>query len=152
MRFAAEGQREAYLGIEDVAGVPCEHYRSVTDSASGHHTELDYYFSAPGWRVPETHASRVPVLLNLTGHYPRGPGVVHHYHHYYSFNHFRVGPDAVPDHLFVVPLSAGQCSGNVTEATVPYAASASPACDDDGADTGSTGLDAGTVIGLCLLC
>lgn len=153
-QFAQQGQRETYMGIVDVEGVPCEHYRSVVNDPSGSHMVLDYYFAAPGWRVPETHAERVPVLLNLSGSYPRGPYDVHHYHHYYSFGHFRLGPTRLGERAFTVP-SGLTCSGNVTR--VPYAPPM-PTCEQgSGSSSGSSGdggsgsVEAGVAVALCVL-
>lgn len=167
-RFADEGQEEVYLGVVDVAGVPCEHYQSIISTAGGQggggesSMTLDYYFSAPWWSLPEAHASRVPVLLNLSGYYMRGPENRHDFWHMYEFGHFRVGVPYGGDGLFKVPQTAGTCVGNVTAETVPYAPAMDEAssCDADGtADRRARGggggdgggLGGGLVFFLCLL-
>ena len=86
--FAAEGQVETYMGMVDVAGVPCDLWRSATDEGPmGIQQTIDYYFSAPGWRWPSAHASQVPVMLNVTGSRPNGPPGTprYHYSHIYEF-------------------------------------------------------------------
>jgi hypothetical protein len=154
-RFATEGQEETYLGIVDIEGVPCEHFQSTTDGGpNGASMKLDYYFSAPGWQVPESHASRVPVLLNLSGSRPQGPPgtPLHFYHHYYSFGHFTIGAPRGGERLFTIPTGVGQCTGNITSA--PYATHGNDGdCEAfPGSSGGASGsLSGGSVFGLCFL-
>ena len=121
--FATTGQREVYMGVVPVAGVPCDLWRSVQDGGPmGYSVVIDYYFSSPGWRWPSADASQVPVLLNVSGSYPIGSGQRHYFEHTYEFGHFTVGLNRYAhgraNHSFTVPRSAGECVGNVS--SVPY--------------------------------
>eukprot|EP00325_Prymnesiales_sp_UTEX-LB-985_P009954 CAMPEP_0174702172 /NCGR_PEP_ID=MMETSP1094-20130205/6544_1 /TAXON_ID=156173 /ORGANISM="Chrysochromulina brevifilum, Strain UTEX LB 985" /LENGTH=408 /DNA_ID=CAMNT_0015899913 /DNA_START=29 /DNA_END=1255 /DNA_ORIENTATION=- len=154
LRFGQAGQQELWMGIVNVAGVPCDHYRSEVNGPNGtSHQVLDYYFSTGGWSVPEAHASRVPVLLNLSGWYMRGPGQQHHYHHYYEFGHFTVGPNRLGNAAFMVPRTAGACSGASADKDTPYAPEAIGSCNGDGSSGRGEGggMENAAVVGLCFL-
>jgi len=162
-RFATDGQQELYMGVVDVAGVPCDMWRSTIDGGPvGAQMTLDYYFSAPHWRWPSAHASQVPVLLNLTGSRPNGPpGTPRHYYaHTYEFGRFTVGLERYhhgwhANHSFTIPREAGECVGNFTLAAVPYApphhhetcdAAPSPSASQEGS------VPVSVAVGLCVAC
>jgi len=157
--FAAEGQVETYMGMVDVAGVPCDLWRSATDEGPmGIQQTIDYYFSAPGWRWPSAHASQVPVMLNVTGSRPNGPPGTprYHYSHIYEFGHFTVGLERYvggwsENHTFVIPRSAGECVGNISDArNIPYSTASehsSPTCE---AQPGDAGVTVGVAVALCV--
>mmetsp|Transcript_2642 Transcript_2642/g.3999 ORF Transcript_2642/g.3999 Transcript_2642/m.3999 type:complete len:336 (+) Transcript_2642:37-1044(+) len=115
--FAREGQVEEYMGTEIVNGVPCNHWQSVVPMGPGGSMTLDYFFSVSGWASPESNATEIPVLLHLTGSRPvhSRPGEMHTFDHYYSFNHFRVGPIADwSEHEFYVSGET-TCVGNFSK-------------------------------------
>lgn len=94
--FAKEGQQELYMGLVDVAGVPCDWWRSEEHVPNGISQTIDYFFSAPGWRWPSAHAPQVPVLLNVTGSRPAGPPGTprHHYSHVCALIADHIAPEA----------------------------------------------------------
>jgi hypothetical protein len=168
-RFASADQEEIYMGVENVAGVPCDKWRSVQDDGpTGVQQTIDYYFSTAnsGWRWPSAHASQVPVMLSLTGSRPNGRNSTarHQYMHVYEFGHFTVGLEQYRhgwnvNHTFTIPREAGVCVGNINPATVPYApvSSRSPpvSCAASAAPMGmsapAAAVPAGAAFVFCLL-
>lgn len=114
--FAREGQTEVYVGRDVVQGIPCNHWESTLSMGPRSSMSLHYYFSVPEWSSPESNATQIPVLLYLTGHYPsfHSPEEMHSFEHYYSFNHFRVGPISTWSQNQFYISSAIPCVGNIS--------------------------------------
>ena len=79
-RFGAQ-YKEVYQGRKKVRGIDADHWiadmgrnRTETNETKDKWTwhnmsgaTLDYYFSVPGWKIPETDSTRVPLRLVLEG-------------------------------------------------------------------------------------
>jgi hypothetical protein len=120
-RFGA-GMNETYVGRKTVRNIMADHW-IATMSRGGNRSStmtLDYYFSVPEWKLPDTGSTRVPLRLKLTGTrlvtsatdracvakcnppgracwtkcskpLPKGQWYNHTYDHVYDYTSFKVG-------------------------------------------------------------
>eukprot|EP00041_Stephanoeca_diplocostata_P010985 m.177192 g.177192 ORF g.177192 m.177192 type:complete len:321 (+) comp18364_c0_seq1:71-1033(+) len=152
--FGAEWN-ETYMGVTNINGVPCNHWRSTNTTAMTS-MQLDYFFSVPSWGFPFANQSQIPVLLNLTGTHPvigpMGPtGQNRSFHHYYLYTLFHVGPiSGRSEYLLQVPNNL-TCVGNITQSTIPYASASSGQCVSGDSKTSSGGLAGVAVLAVALV-
>jgi hypothetical protein len=65
LRFGGD-MEEVYIGRQAVRGIMCDKW--VAKSGwPGSSMQLDWYFAASGWSIPEDNGDRVPIRLQLTG-------------------------------------------------------------------------------------
>ena len=111
-----EPNATAYLGVEDVRGVPCNHWQTCTTLVNNSYT-LDYYFATDDWEFAQGDGP-IPIQMALTAR--RGDDELNHV---YSFVSFNTGPSSVPDEVFRVPLGlvcTGRIPGPPTPPLPPY--------------------------------
>lgn len=120
-QFAADGTTEQYIGRTDINGELVDQWRAVVgipDSRPGGGLAgsmiLNYYFTAPGWLLPDSNWSgALPVLLDLEGWMMRGPMYNHTFRHQYVFSAIRVGPVRRPE-IFELDIGSDEsCSGDI---------------------------------------
>ena len=115
--FSVDSTNNRYLGNNYTArGVPCHRFQTCTSSNEGSFM-LDYWLSSSSWDTAYV-GSMVPVRVNLTAKRIIQGGNVVDINHVYSFTAFNVGPQAVPDEAFEVPLGL-VCKGRAEGKPLP---------------------------------
>lgn len=106
-----------YLGVEDVRGIPCDHWQTCVIRSSNNSYTLDYYFSTEDWSFTvNPNGGPIPVQIILTGSLNTNP--VSDLYHIYTFVNFVSGPSSVPDEVFEVPTGLA-CRGRIPGQPLP---------------------------------
>lgn len=103
-----------YLGQEEVRGILCGHWQTCTVMGNKSYT-LDYYFSTAYWTfAANPNGTQIPVQVILKGWRDDGAYI----NHIYSFVDFVLGPQSVPNGVFMVPTGLA-CKGRTPGQPLP---------------------------------